>query len=94
MISASIRRAMGLALTGGAFFLTAATPACDSGNGGLTLPAGFCALVVADGLGPARHAVAAPNGDLYVAEVTWTIGTSKGLVSSACHTLQKFAART
>src|SRR5207244_177398 len=67
MISASIRRAMGLALTGGAFFLTAATPACDSGNGGLTLPAGFCALVVADGLGPARHAVAAPNGDLYVA---------------------------
>ncbi|TMF53178.1 MAG: hypothetical protein E6I19_13695 [Chloroflexi bacterium] len=35
-----------------------------------------------------------PNGDLYVAEVTWTIGTSKGLVSSACHTLQKFAART
>jgi len=32
-----------------------------------------------------------PNGDLYVAEVTWTIGVSKGLVSSGCHTIQKFA---
>jgi sugar lactone lactonase YvrE len=35
-----------------------------------------------------------PDGDLYVAEVTWTIGTSKGLVGPACHTIQKFAART
>jgi len=34
-----------------------------------------------------------PNGDLYVAEVTWTIGTSKGLVDAGCHTIQKFAAR-
>jgi sugar lactone lactonase YvrE len=34
-----------------------------------------------------------PNGDLYVAEVTWTIGASKGLVGRDCHTLQKFAAR-
>jgi DNA-binding beta-propeller fold protein YncE len=30
-----------------------------------------------------------PNGDLYVAEVTWTIGVSKGLVPSTCHTIQK-----
>jgi glucose/arabinose dehydrogenase len=42
-------------------------PTCDPDNGGLMLPAGFCALVVADGLGPARHMAAAPNGDLYVA---------------------------
>jgi glucose/arabinose dehydrogenase len=42
-------------------------PACDPGNGGLTLPDGFCALVVADDLGPARHLAVAPNGDLYVA---------------------------
>ena len=42
-------------------------PMCDPDNGGLTLPAGFCALVVADNLGPARHMVAAPSGDLYVA---------------------------
>jgi hypothetical protein len=35
-----------------------------------------------------------PNGDLYVAEVTWTIGASKGLVGPGCHTIQKFAMRT
>ena len=38
-----------------------------SDNGGITLPAGFCALVAADGLGAARHIVVAPNGDVYVA---------------------------
>src|SRR5579871_6054759 len=42
-------------------------PACDSDNGGITLPAGFCALVAADNIGPARHIVVAPNGDVYVA---------------------------
>ncbi|HET8568765.1 MAG TPA: peptidyl-alpha-hydroxyglycine alpha-amidating lyase family protein [Candidatus Limnocylindria bacterium] len=31
-----------------------------------------------------------PNGDLYVAEVTWTIGVRQGLVRADCHTLQKF----
>ena len=41
--------------------------ACDADNGGITLPQGFCALVVADSLGPARHFVVAPNGDLFVA---------------------------
>jgi len=40
--------------------------ACDSDNGGLTLLPGFCAAIVADGLGPARHLTVAPNGDLYV----------------------------
>lgn len=48
---------------------SAAPPACDPGNGGITLPAGFCALVAADGLGPLRHAVVAPNGDLFVARL-------------------------
>ena len=47
--------------------IAAAAPACDSDNGGLKLPPGFCAEVVADNLGTARHAVAASNGDLYVA---------------------------
>lgn len=47
--------------------LAIAAPACDPDNGGLKLPSGFCALVVADNLGSARHAWAAPNGDLYVA---------------------------
>ena len=40
---------------------------CDTDNGGLTLPAGFCAVVVANNIGEARHATVAPNGDLYVA---------------------------
>lgn len=44
-----------------------ARPACDPDNGGLTLPAGFCALVVADGVGAARHLAVAPNGDIFVA---------------------------
>jgi len=42
-------------------------PACDPDNGGIKLPAGFCALVVADNLGKARHLAVAPNGDLFVA---------------------------
>jgi len=33
-----------------------------------------------------------PNGDLYVAEVTWHIGVNKGLVRPDCHTIQKFKA--
>ena len=32
-----------------------AKPMCDPDNGGLTLPAGFCALIVAENLSPARH---------------------------------------
>ncbi len=42
-------------------------PACAPDNGGITLPDGFCAMVVADDLGAARHLTVAPNGDLYVA---------------------------
>jgi hypothetical protein len=42
-------------------------PKCDPDNGGLTLPSGFCALVVADGVGTARHMAVAENGDVYVA---------------------------
>jgi glucose/arabinose dehydrogenase len=41
--------------------------ACDSDNGGIKLPAGFCALVVANNLGAARHIAVAQNGDVYVA---------------------------
>src|SRR5688500_14909605 len=45
---------------------------CDSDNGGITLPDGFCAVVVADltsngAPARARHLVVAPNGDLFVA---------------------------
>lgn len=41
-------------------------PACDPGNGGLALPPGFCAKVVADDLGYARNLAVADNGDVYV----------------------------
>ena len=40
---------------------------CDPGNGGITLPEGFCALVVAEEVGPARHLAIAANGDIFVA---------------------------
>jgi glucose/arabinose dehydrogenase len=40
---------------------------CDPDNGGLTLPPGFCALVVAENIGRARHLVVRRNGDIYVA---------------------------
>src|SRR5581483_5717538 len=40
---------------------------CDPGNGGIMLPAGFCAVVAADNLGTARHLAVAANGDTYVA---------------------------
>ena len=46
---------------------TGRTPSCDPGNGGLTLPAGFCAVVVAADVGPARHLVVSASGDIYVA---------------------------
>ena len=39
---------------------------CAPDNGGMVLPDGFCAVVVADDLGRPRHLTVAPNGDLYV----------------------------
>ncbi len=42
-------------------------PECAPDNAGLTLPEGFCAVVVADGLGRARHLTVARNGDVFVA---------------------------
>ena len=44
-----------------------ALPECDADNGGIQLPDGFCAFVVADALGAARHLDVAPNGDIFVA---------------------------
>jgi glucose/arabinose dehydrogenase len=40
--------------------------ACTEGQGGLRLPAGFCATIFADSIGAARHLVVAPNGDVFV----------------------------
>lgn len=39
---------------------------CSDDNGGLQLPAGFCAGVVADSLGFIRHLAVNGNGDIYV----------------------------
>ena len=62
----------GLSIAGSAFLFaqqSAASrlPACDPDNGGISLPAGFCALVAADNLGVGRHMAVAANGDLFVA---------------------------
>ncbi len=44
-----------------------AEPGCDAGNGGITLPEGFCASVYADEVGVARHLTVGPDGIVYVA---------------------------
>jgi glucose/arabinose dehydrogenase len=53
----------------GANASTAARPACAPDNGGLTLPTGFCAVIVASGFSPegtnARHIQVAPDGTIY-----------------------------
>lgn len=41
--------------------------ACAPDNDGLVLPEGFCAVVVADSVGRARHLAVRGNGDVYVA---------------------------
>jgi glucose/arabinose dehydrogenase len=41
-------------------------PKPDADNGGLFLPEGFGALVVADSVGPTRHLAVNDNGDIYV----------------------------
>jgi glucose/arabinose dehydrogenase len=51
---------------------------CDPSNGHLTLPAGFCALVVARQVGIARQLVVRPNGDIYVAIYGARDGTGNG----------------
>jgi glucose/arabinose dehydrogenase len=66
------RVATAFVIAGGALALSmlnvdTAAPACDPDNGGLKLPAGFCAAAVADGNPSARHLVVAANGDVYVA---------------------------
>lgn len=56
------------------------SPTCDPGNGGITLPQGFCALVVADSEGPAQHLDVAPNGDVFVALRSHPSGSLYGVI--------------
>jgi glucose/arabinose dehydrogenase len=51
---------------------------CAPDNGGITLPPGFCAAVVADQVGLARQMVATPNGSLYVALADSRDGSVRG----------------
>jgi glucose/arabinose dehydrogenase len=44
----------------------AGLPKGDPGNGGIVLPGGFEAVVVADTLGPTRHIAVNTNGDIYI----------------------------
>src|SRR5271156_2276776 len=41
-------------------------PSCTSDDSGLKFPAGFCAPVFAEGMGPPRHMVVTPGGVVYV----------------------------
>jgi glucose/arabinose dehydrogenase len=54
---------------------------CDADNGGITLPPGFCAVVVADSIGVARHLVVDDRGTLFVAVDNASDGTVGGIVA-------------
>src|SRR5450759_2072255 len=56
--------------TSAASSTVASSSTCVGDNGGITLPAGFCATVFADTIGHARHIAVNSNGDVYVN--TWS----------------------
>ena len=58
---------LGVIACGGGEKRSTASDRCDRGDGGITLPPGFCASVFADEVGVARHMVVTPKGDVYVA---------------------------
>lgn len=51
---------------------------CPARDASLTLPPGFCASVVADSVGGARHIAVAPNGDLFVQLIAARPGIGSG----------------
>jgi glucose/arabinose dehydrogenase len=53
---------------------------CDADNGGLTLPAGFCAIVVADYLANLRGLAISARGDLYATILNRRLNTG-GLIA-------------
>jgi glucose/arabinose dehydrogenase len=76
-LSAACAGGMG---AGGAASVPTRAP-CLPDNGGITLPGGFCATIVADNLPRPRHLVVAPNGDVFVSLLgTGQGGTGGGLV--------------
>ena len=69
-LAACVKSESGSADSTGSASSTASSPGCAGDNGGITLPAGFCATVFADTIGHARHIVVSSNGDVYVN--TWS----------------------
>jgi glucose/arabinose dehydrogenase len=58
---------VGCAILGAASIVSTQTSVkCDADNGGIKLAEGFCAVVAAENIGPARHLTVAPNGDVFV----------------------------
>ena len=58
----------------------AAAIRCDPGNGGLTLPPGFCALIVADHFANLREIAVNGNGDIYGTTLNRRLGIG-GLIA-------------
>lgn len=81
------RRALGFIDAALLVLLASACPGEDEGgpacveDGSITLPAGFCATVFAEGLGPARHIAVSPSGDVFVAIADQLDGTRGGVVA-------------
>ena len=73
MVRSMHRFATAVIAAGGAILMAMAVGSaqspikCDPDNGGLKLPAGFCAAVVAENNPTPRHLVIAANGDVFVA---------------------------
>jgi glucose/arabinose dehydrogenase len=59
-----------IAIAAPVYAFEADAAACPADDSGLTLPAGFCATVLADGIGHARHLVVSEAGVIYVN--TWS----------------------
>ncbi len=71
----------------------AATPSplaaqCAPDNGGLTLPDGFCAIVVVDSLPGARHLTVAANGDIFVALRNMRAGRNAPMITGGVAVLR------
>lgn len=58
-----------------------AAPALAAESGGLALPPGFHATVVAEGVGPARHIAVRANGDIYISTRRGNGATSNGVIA-------------
>jgi glucose/arabinose dehydrogenase/mono/diheme cytochrome c family protein len=69
-VTAAAYCAIALVVPAGGRAADAASSNCAGDDSGLTLPAGFCATIFADGIGHARHLVVSDSGVVYVN--TWS----------------------